>query len=156
MALVGASHGFINTYFGCNAKFNGVLEMWQGIDAYLQRVDQAMCSRDCPCLISNSNAYTANSTLINFYNLWNKSPTFGSSAFQNCSTQVQYNTYTQAVLDDGLFDPKKNFDVTKFARYMGNVENDFKCTGWCNVTYYDSTLNRNAIMYKYLFTDVNR
>lgn len=156
MALVGASHGFVNTYFGCNAKFNGVLEMWQGIDAYLQRVDQALCSRDCPCLISNTNAYTGNVTVITQYNVWTKSPTYGSVAFQNCSTQVQYNTYTQATLDDALFDPKKNFDSARFARYMRNIENDFSCTGWCNVTYYDSTINRNAVMYKYLFSDVNR
>lgn len=156
MALVGASHGFINTYFGCNAKFDGVLEVWQGIDAYLQRVDQALCSIDCPCLISNTNAYTENPNALNFYNTWNKSPNFGSIAFQNCSAQVQYNTYAQAVLDDVLFDPLKNFDAPKFAEYMRNVENDFYCTGWCNVTYYDTTFNRNAIMYKYLFSDINR
>lgn len=156
MAIVGAGHGFVNTYFGCNGKFNGVLEMWQGVDAYLQRADQALCSRDCPCLITNTNAFTSNSTVIPYYNAWNKSATFGSVAFQNCSTQTQYNTYAQAVLDDALFDPKKNFDTQRFARYMSNVEREFQCTGWCNVTYYDTTLNRNMIMYKYLFSDINR
>ena len=155
MALVGADHGFVNTYFGCNGKFNGVLEMWQGVDAYFQRVDQALCSPYCPCAISNTNAYTSNSTVIDFYNSWTKFPT-GTVNFQNCSSQVQVNTYRQAVLDDGLFDPKKNFESDKFARYMSNVENDFLCTGWCNVTYFDSSVNKNIMMYKYLFSDVNR
>ncbi len=156
MALLGANHGFVNTYFGCNGKFNGVLEMWQGIDAYMQRVDEALCSNDCPCSFTNTIPFTSNSTVVPYFDSWTKDPTFGSIAFQNCSTQTLLNTYSKAVKDEPLFDPKKNFDGQKFARYMSNVENEFKCTGWCNVTYFDNTRNRSMTMYKYLFTDINR
>jgi len=156
MALIGANHGFVNTYFGCNGKFNGVLEMWQGVDLYMQKVDQGLCSSACPCLISNPNQWGTNTTVAPYYSRYNASNNFGSIAFQNCSTALQYNTYASAVQQEPLFDPKKNFDTERFARYMSNVEREFQCTGWCNVTYYDASLRQNMVMYKYLFSDVNR
>jgi len=39
---------------------------------------------------------------------------------------------------------------------MVNVEKELQCTGWCNVTYFNSDINQPTAMAKYLFTDVNR
>lgn len=156
MCLVAGYHGFVNTYFGCNGKFSGMLEMWQGVDSYLQRVDQSLCSKNCPCTFTNTVPFSTNTTVAPYYNKWTKTDTFGNSAFQNCTVQTQRGVYDQAVKDDSLFDPLKNFDTFNFASYMARVENKFQCAGWCNVTYYDTNTNSSAIMYKYLFTDVNR
>ena len=44
----------------------------------------------------------------------------------------------------------------KFQDYMANVENEFKCSGWCNVTYTNTNTNTRMVMFKYLYTNVNR
>lgn len=156
LTLIAGSHGFVNTYFGCNGKFSGILEVWQGVDIYLQKVDQSLCSQQCPCNIANPNVFSSNITVSPFYNLWTKTNNYGSSAFQNCTSLVQLNAYTQSKNEDNLFDPEGNFNTALFANYMGRVETQFQCTGWCNVTYVDTNLGSTTTMYKYLFTDINR
>lgn len=156
MALIAASHGFVSTYFDCDAKFTGIMEVWQGVDTYLQKIDQNLCSPICPCLISNPNIYSQNTTVSPSFSQWNSSKTVGSLNFQNCSELVQTGVYKAATLENPLFDPKSNFDPQKFARYMSNVENEFKCSGWCNVTYVNPRTTQQMTMYKYLFSDVNR
>lgn len=157
MCLVAGSHGFVNTYFGCNGKFNGVMEVWQGIDAYLQRVDQSLCSPECPCIINNKIPFETNATVSPYYKNWNTTEnTLGAISFQNCSIQVQENTKSLAEKDDVLFNPKKDFDSNLFARYMGNIEQNFNCAGWCNVTYANPTVRKSTTMYKYLFSDINK
>jgi hypothetical protein len=156
-ALVGGSYGWVNTYFGCNAKFSGVLESWRGIDSYLQKADQYLCSPQCPCYFTNSTGYISNPVIAPVYNSWSKSNVPpGNAAFQNCSSQVQVRAYREAAAADAYFDPEKTFSQENFANYMSKVENDFQCSGWCNVTYTNPTTGNNVGMYKYLFTNINR
>lgn len=155
-SFIAGSHGWVNTYFGCNGKFDGVLGMWQGIDSYLQQVDQNFCGPNCPCYISNTNGFTTNSTVAPFYNQWTKTnDRLGNTAYQNCSSQVQSQTYSQAAAKDALFDPNANFDQNSFANYMQRVESRFSCAGWCNVTYFNTNTNTNAAMFKYNFNNIN-
>lgn len=156
MCLIAGSHGFVNTYFGCNGKFDGVMEVYQGIDAYLQRVDQAFCSPSCPCDINNPIPFSKNNTVAPFLNNWNKTDKFGATSFQNCSMKVQENTQILAEKDDKLFNPKKDFKSKLFARYMSSLEYEFNCAGWCNVTYVNPSIKKSTTMYKYLFSDINR
>jgi len=156
LSLIAGSHGWVNTYFGCNGKFDGVLGMWQGIDSYLQQVDQNFCGPNCPCFISNSTAFSNNATVAPFYDNWSKSNVApGNTAFQNCSAQVQTSTYNVAAQNDALFDPQQNFDPINFGNYMQKVENKFQCTGWCNVTYFNTNSNTNTAMFKYNFNNIN-
>lgn len=155
LAFMAGSYEFVNSHFGCNSKFSRLIEVWQGVDTYLQKVDQALCSHQCPCLISNYSIFISNSSVAPYYNLWTKANNFGSLAFQDCSAIVKSNVYTQAAIDNPLFDPKNNFNTELFVKYMKKIENNFKCTGWCNVTYENSHFGE-TIMYKYLFSDINR
>mgnify|MGYP001013315781 CR=1 FL=1 len=159
MCLIAGSHGFVNTYFGCNGRFDGVMEVWQGIDAYLQRVDQALCSPDCKCNIDTKTKvkYETNPTLKSFYQNWNTTTTekFGATSFTNCTIQVRENAKNLAEQDDKLFNSRKDFKSDLFARYMGELEHTFKCAGWCNVTYVDPRLKKSTTMYKYLFSNIN-
>lgn len=142
---------------GCNGKFEGIMETWRGVDAYLQRVDQALCSPQCPCYFTNTTGFVNNATISPYYNQWTKSQVPpGNVAFQNCSSQVQINTYQNAVAADAYFDPKGDFDSIKFQDYMANVEREFQCSGWCNVTYTNTNTNTRMVMFKYLFTNINR
>jgi len=156
-SFVGASHGWVNTYFGCNGRFNGVMDIWQGIDAYLQEVDMALCGPNCPCYFTNTTGYLTNSTIAPYYQLWektNRAP--GNIAFQNCSAQVQAFVYNQAAARDAYFDPKQGFNAQNFFDYMQRIETQFNCAGWCNITYYNPNYNRNVLMSKFMFSDVNR
>jgi hypothetical protein len=123
----------------------------------MQKVDQALCSNECPCYFTNSTGFIANPNINPVYNSWSKSniPP-GNVAFQNCSGQVQLRAYREAAAGDAYFDPEKTFSQEKFATYMANVENDFQCAGWCNVTYVNPTTSKNMVMYKYLFTNINK
>jgi len=156
-ALVAANYGWVNTYFGCNGQFEGVMSSWRGIDLYLQKVDQGLCSPQCPCYFTNTTGYVNNETIAPYYNQWTKSNVPpGNTAFQNCSSQVQTNAYQQAAAGDAYFDPEGQFDSFKFSNYMAEIENDFQCAGWCNVTYYNPDTQNNMVMFKYMFTDINR
>ena len=157
-AIVAASHGWVNTYLGCNGRFTGVMETWRGVDSYLQRVDQALCSPACPCLVNNITGYVNNATISPFYNSWTKTTNAGAGSvrFQNCSTQVQNAVYQSAKANDAYFDPNGDFRTDRFNEYMMNVEIDFECSGWCNVTYRNTVNDQDAVMFKYMFTDVNR
>jgi hypothetical protein len=156
-ALVAGTYGWVNTYLGCNGKFAGVMESWRGIDLYLQQVDQALCSQGCPCYFTNASGYISNTTIAPFYNEWTKSniPP-GHVAFQNCSARIKDNAYNTAVANDVYFDPQREFQKDKFYNYMAQVENDFQCAGWCNVTYVNSETSNRMVMFKYMFTDINR
>lgn len=157
-ALVAASHGWVNTYLGCNGKFNGVMETWRGIDSYLQRVDQALCSPACPCYFNVTSPFVNNATVAPYYNSWTKTlpNQLGNVAFQECSGQVQSNVINSARAADVYFDPNKEFNTANFFDYMNSVENDFKCAGWCNVTYFNTNTNSDQVMFKYLFSNVNK
>jgi hypothetical protein len=157
-AIVAASHGWVNTYLGCNGRFNGVMETWRGIDSYLQRVDQSLCSNTCPCYFTNITDFVNNSTLAPYYGQWVKSitPAGGVVSFLNCSQAVQNNAIANARASDVYFDPAGDFKADRFYNYMGNVEIDFECSGWCNVTYQNTQTGNTMVMFKYMFSDINR
>jgi hypothetical protein len=155
-SLVAGSTGWVNTYFGCNGKFTGIMEVWQGIDSYLQQVDQNLCGPGCECYISNTQPFTTNPTIAPIFNSWSKTATnTGAINFQGCPSQVQQNAYLTAVKNDQLFDPSGNFDAGKFVGYMSRVERQFGCAGWCNVTYVNTNTQQTTAMFKYMFTDIN-
>jgi len=88
--------------------------------------------------------------LPQFNNYVRSTDSFGAVNFQGCGGPVQNNTLTASRLQNPNFDPTYTFVPENFAQYMANVETQFQCTGWCANAY------GNTIMYKYLFTDVNR
>lgn len=132
------------------------MEVWQGIDSYLQRVDQALCSPDCPCNINNPVPFSSNKTIAPIFKNWNTTDKFGATSFQNCTFATQENAQNLAQMDDKLFNPKKDFNRNLFARYMSEIEYTFNCAGWCNVTYVDPRFKQSTSMYKYQFSDVRR
>jgi hypothetical protein len=142
---------------GCNGQFSGIMESWRGIDLYLQKVDQYLCSPECPCYFTNTTSFVANPAINPFYSAWTKNNVPpGNVAFQNCSGTVQRKAYQEAAAGDAYFDPQNNFNQERFSAYMANVETDFQCAGWCNVTYVNPTTSSRMVMFKYLFTDINR
>jgi len=155
-AIVAGSTNLINPYFGCNAKMNGIMEIWRGMDSYLINADRYLCSSACPCYITNAGMFTNNSTVLPFYNNWVKTTNPGGAVrFQDCPTNVKLAVYN-AALADPFFNPQGDFVADKFWGYMAKWEEDFQCAGFCANNYLiPGTLNRQFI-YKYMFTDINR
>jgi hypothetical protein len=131
------------------------MQTWRGIDTYLQRVDQALCSQACPCYFNNITGFVNNATVSPYFNQWTKTNVPSNTAFQNCSSQVQVGVYQGAQANDAYFDPNNEFNSNNFFNYMSDAETDFQCSGWCNVTYLNTNTNTQMVMFKYLFTDVN-
>lgn len=133
------------------------MDMWTGMDAYLQQVDKNLCSPNCPCRLTNIAPFRLNSTTLPIMNQWTLTPDpFGATSFQNCSIIVKANVYTEARIANPDFDPYRNFNQRSFFDYMANIENQFSCTGFCDVNYYNTNINQNTMITKYLFTDINR
>jgi hypothetical protein len=149
--------GYANMYLGCNARINGFLEIWRGMDAYLINVDQALCSLDCPCYLTNRAAYANNGQIAPYYNQWVlTSQNYDAVAFQNCTSSVKNNAYENAKVNDPDFDPNGDFNQANFADYMARIENQFECTGWCNINYINKINGQDMRISKYLFTNINR
>jgi len=155
LALIASQTGWLDTNFGCSASYTVVLDVWNGVDAYLNEVDQGLCSNGCSCLITNSTGYTSNSTIKTEYDRWDKSTTVGAIAFPNCTSQLRDSALSQARTDP-TFSSVSNFNDTAFASYMAILENKFQCTGFCKTNYKNANYNANVDMVKYLFTDINR
>jgi hypothetical protein len=149
--------GYANLYFGCNARITGLLEVWRGMDAYLVNVDQLLCSPECPCYITNTQAFTTNAQVAPYFNQWTLSTEpYGATSFQKCDTTVRNSAYANALVMDSDFDPNRDFDANAFADYMARLENRFQCSGWCRSSYTNRVTGQEMFISKYLFTDINR
>jgi len=156
MALIGGSYGTLDLYLGCNSSLKGIFDSWQGMDTYLQNVDQNLCSPSCPCYFSNTLPFQYNSTVLATYNSWTKtSNTYDSTAFQNCSNVVQQTALAATMAKNPSFNSDGSFSFNNLQNYYANIESTFQCSGFCNPTYFNTNTNQTTTMYKYLFTNVN-
>jgi len=156
-ALIAGSTGFLDIYFGCNAKINGLMEVWQGLDNYLLNADRAFCSQECPCFIGNTVPFEFNTTVAPSFQKWVRTNQNGGGAinFQGCPGNVRQNVYNEAVGSNPLFDPNKQFNDQRFFDYMSRFENQFKCTGFCFNRYKNPSTNEDQTLWKYMFSDIN-
>jgi hypothetical protein len=126
------------------------------MDTYLINVDRALCSVDCPCKITNRSPFTLNPNTTTAFSTWTLSDqAFAATAFQNCSGAVQANVLSATSQQNPLF-PAEEFDANEFANYMGRIEKEFNCVGWCNVVYLSPSVAVPITFSKYLFSDINR
>jgi hypothetical protein len=150
LGLVAGSVGTLDKYVGCKTEYTGVLTAWNNIDTYLIQADTYLCSNDCPCSITNTTAFTSNSTAKTYYDKWSKNGQ--AIAFQNCTALVQgaaSSAFVSQTKDTTL-------NATLFADYWQFIEESFDCSGWCQTSYTSSKTNSVMEMYKYQFSDVNR
>ncbi len=150
MGLVAGSTGKLSSLVGCNTAYSGILSVWNSVDNYLVQVDQQFCSPNCPCAFTNTTGYTSNSTIAPYYNQWTQSPN-GATSFSNCSSTVQNTAMTQYSAQSN----STTINSTLFASSFGNIETFFKCAGLCT-TSYTTPNGTNMVMYKYMFSNINK
>jgi hypothetical protein len=154
--LVAGSVNTFNSYVGCDSQYKGILEGWKGVDSYLQLVDSTFCSNNCACYINTAaqTQFASNTAAASSYAQWIQNSNNGAIAFQNCSITAQSNVYTS--YKGNQENNNYAIDQTLFSQYFAMLENKFNCTGLCTTTYTNPNTNLNTVMYKYLFTDINR
>ena len=161
-------------YLGCNADYKGFLSVWNSIDTYLQIVDQYFCGKNCPCFFGPkiTKLYTANSTTAPYYHLWEKyefnDNNIKRKNIDNCINSIDENSNDAKSEIKELHEILKEkylsqnayfnhtFNIDKFHKYYKKIENRFKCTGFCSITYFNNETNTNQKIVKYLFSDMTK
>lgn len=168
-ALVGGSNGNLSYYAGCDSTYTGVLDAWNGLDFYFQEVDQAFCSSNCPCDITNATMFTsASQSVQDSYDQWYTTDNVLYTTFVNnpeatnftgcVANNVQNVTFASLQADLIANNSPTNatyFKQSLFAQYFADIETKFSCTGWCAYTDYTRGLDTFTIN-KYLFSDINK
>lgn len=162
LVIAAGSVGYINLSKGCNAPISGLLGIMNGIDTYLNNVDQALCSKECPCNFKGGVGVTDESIYSKIYKTWSiLNESYAPISFDNCTAEVKSKVYQKTKIENPNFDPDNSFQPGKFNQYMGMIENKFQCVGWCSTTYTknitenNKTISTSTPMIKYLFTNIN-
>ena len=144
-------------YIGCDAKYDGLLSVWNSVDNYLYAVDSLLCSEKCKCYFNDvsTSLFITNSTIAPYFNLWEKeNKTILPKRFQDCSDVVKEQALNEYLLSNAYYN--HTFRDDWFQEYYSHIEDKFKCTGFCGTTYFNGKTRTNAKIVKYLFTDYTR
>ena len=153
--FIGTQTRYWNDYIGCNAKYDGLLSVWNSVDSYLYSVDSLLCSDQCKCSFNEvtTSLYSSNSTTASYYNLWSKeNKTIAAKRFQDCPKIVKEQAYNEYLMTNAYYN--HTFRDDWFMTYYSHIEEFFKCTGFCGTTYYNGKTRTNAKIVKYLFSDL--
>ena len=165
-ASVGAVvHNKINGMLRCDTALEGILEMWDNIDRYLQFADSLHCSPQCPCYMTDATrkAFQMNSKALEIYNIWEVyTKNYGDNgrdktyefSLDDCPQDIKDEIVTRYIEDKSSMGKWIKPDV--FATYWSRIEEKFNCAGWCVTTYVDKYSMQEKTMYKYVFSDINR
>lgn len=153
--MIAGTTGYADLYLGCNAKLDGILEVWKGIDYYIIQADRLLCSPLCPCNIKDGIAYSQSEIFKHYYDSWTKSnEIYDAVNFQGCHNNVKNLAYEETIKLNPKFNEKNDFDANRLFDFMARVENEFNCAGWCQQSYIMD--GSEKLISKYLFTDINR
>ena len=154
-SYIGTQTRFFDEYAGCSGDYDGALSIWNAVDSYMYSVDSLLCSKECPCQIDEKTAtyYSANSTTAPYFNLWSTS-TIGAKRFQDCSRKVLGQALSEYYISNAYFN--HTFHPSNFHEYYANMEEYFKCTGFCGTTYFNGKTGSNQKIIKYLFSDLSK
>ena len=140
----------------CIKDLKGFFSQFLILDKYFQNIDSILCSNECPCVISNRNVYdTLNNEEINKISFNEEISDNDIIRFQQCNYSIQDNINKEFTGNSKVKDKLKEIKIDKFYKYWKNIEEKFECVGWCNLNY-DNSDNKNRIMKKYLFSDINK
>jgi len=128
----------MNALLGCDPSAIDIKVYWDQIDKIAYGIDRALCSKDCSCNLYNKTGYTTGEAIESTYSLWDiTGPPENAIKFQNCSEtvqrDVQYSTANYTAFS--------NF--TQSIKLWAVFERNFKCSGWCNMTYDNYKFDKN-------------
>ena len=165
-ASVGAViHNKVGGMLSCDSKLEGILEMWDNIDRYLQFADSLHCSTQCPCYMTDSTRkkFETDSKAQVMYNIWEVyTKNYGDNgrdktyefSLDDCPQEIKDEIVTRYIENKSSLGKWIKPDI--FAKYWSKIEEKFDCSGWCETTYIDKYSMQEKTMYKYIFSDINR
>ena len=172
--LIATKTRYWKDYLGCTGNYKGLLSVWNSVDTYLQVVDQYFCGKNCPCFFGPTltKLYTANSTTAPYYHIWEKQE-FNDDNIKRknidyCIDSIDPNSKDAKSEKEELYKKLKEkylirnayfnhtFKVDWFHTYYKHIEEHFKCTGFCSITYFNDETNTNQKIVKYLFSDMTK
>ena len=143
-----------NETLNCNKSLKGFFTQFYYLDDYFHIVDYNLCSENCLCVTNNPEIYYSLSE-----GNYDKNIIYNERLsddyiikFQKCDISLQNNI-------NKYFDYSESYNkigsvnIKRFYKYWNNIENKFKCIGWCKLNY-ENTTNHN--MKKYLFSNINK
>ena len=109
----------------------GILSNFYKLENIFYETDKYLCSDECPCV---------NDEKIKF---------------QKCPETLKKSVFNQSLLYYTGSEFQEQFNNNKFMKYWERLENKFKCTGFCNNSYFNIEDNNINYINKYLFSNKN-
>ncbi len=155
--FIGTQTRYWNEALGCDSKYKGIYRAWRGIDVYIQAVDETFCGESCKCYFNRTTytLFSRNTTTAPYLATWfTRNVTVRAKRIQDCPESAYKNAYNKYLERNAYF--KYNFKQKWFDKYFGHVEDFFKCTGFCSLTYFNEETQTSNKIVKYLFSDVTK
>ena len=155
--FIGTRTRYWNEGLGCDTKYKGIYRAWRGIDVYIQAVDETFCGQSCKCYFNRTTytLFSRNTTTAPYLATWyTQDIAIKPKRIQDCPKSAYKNAYNKYLERNAYF--KYNFKQKWFDKYFGHVEDFFKCTGFCSLTYFNEYTQTTNKVVKYLFSDVTK
>ena len=155
--FIGTQTRYWNEALGCDSKYKGIYRAWRGVDVYIQAVDEIFCGETCKCYFNRTTytLFSRNTTTAPYLPTWyTQNIAVRAKRIQDCSKSAYKNVYNKYLERNAYF--KYKLKQKWFDKYFGHVEDFFKCTGFCSLTYFNEDTQTSNKIVKYLFSDVTK
>ena len=155
--FIGTQTRYWNEALGCDSKYKGIYRAWRGVDVYIQAVDETFCGETCKCYFNRTTytLFSRNTTTAPYLPTWyTQNITVRAKRIQDCPESAYKNAYNKYLERNAYF--KYKLRQKWFDKYFGHVEDFFKCTGFCSLTYFNEYTQTSNKIVKYLFSDVTK
>ncbi len=127
------------------------IERYKIVDEFIYKVDQIVCSLECPCDLWNTAPFSYN-YIEAYYAKWVKTiKKNGALSFKGCPKDV-ISKLIRYYLDD--LSNKYNIKIEDIPFLMSHLERVLKCSGFYRNEY--TIGDDEKMVFKYLFSDINR
>lgn len=141
---------------------------WRTLDQYMIEVDKAFCGPNCPCDMNVNGVHMFKSDPFSevIFNKWNVETSSKPTVinFMGCPKDIIHQVNNLFLNNEVVLWDKRivDFKWYEFSLFWENIENRFECSGLCSIAYQGPDSNpisnqpEQRMMYKYLFSDVNK
>ena len=158
LAFVFGSIDYDNSKPGCSDSYHGVATYFEEVDNIMIAVNNSLCSDNCPCAFTNAAAYDSYPGITSEKSFWTRTNGVATN-FEECSDATIFNVWADLEKQNDTF---TNLDQGVFYDMFRNIEEKFKCSGWCRKSYpvvvqlseRDETVKARHIV-RYLFSDLD-
>lgn len=158
LVLAFGSIEYDSTKSGCTSHENGVVSLFEEVDTIYEKVNDLVCSENCPCDFSNRAVYAAYISTAEEQTFWTHTAGTAKNV-EECSESSLKDMWTAlGEANENI----KDFNQGVVYDFFRKIEQKFECTGWCKrsylkeITFGDlSKVTRTRKFVRYLFANLN-